>query len=161
MKHSKHAIAPLFVAAMALAGCNKGESAAALVRVQVPEAKCEVAIPSNMEIVDAKASGFTIVEKGKNAKLDGMLIAMTPVGPMGGIAPPDAKDVKTDKEEKSPDGAVAREGSFANAYQTLYVAEYAYPISKESWLHCKIQAAKAERRDSVAKLCRGLAPKAL
>lgn len=67
---------------------------------------------------------------------------------------------RTDKDEKGADGAVVREGSYRNAVQTLYVAKYAYPVGKE-WLPCNISAAKAERRDAVAKLCRGLAPKAL
>ncbi|MRG96161.1 hypothetical protein [Polyangium spumosum] len=161
MKTSRYAIGSLFVVALALVGCNKGEGSAELVRVKVPEAKCEVAIPANMEIVDAKASGFWIVEKGKNAKLDGMLISMTPVGPMGDLAPPGSSDVKVDKDEKNPDGSAAREGSYKTSVQSFFVAEYAYPISKESWLHCNIKAAKAEDRDSVAKLCRTLAPKAL
>ncbi|MDI1430411.1 hypothetical protein [Polyangium sorediatum] len=158
MKSSIQAAASMFVVAAALVGCGKGEEA--LVRVQVPEAKCEVAIPGNMTIADASAGGFYVVEKGKNAKFDGMLLAVTPVAPMGGIAPPDAKDVKLDKDEKNPDGSVAREGSYKTDIQSFYVAEYAYPIGKD-WLHCTIKAAKPERRDQVAKLCRVLAPKAL
>ena len=160
MKTSIQTIAPLFAFAFALAGCGKGEGSAAPVRVQVPELKCEVAIPGNMEIVDAKASGFWIVEKGKNAKLDGMLVAVTPVGPMGDLAPPGSTDVKIDKDQKNPDGSAAREGSYKTSVQTFYVAEYAYPIGKD-WLHCNIKAAKVEDRNSVAKLCSTLAPKAL
>lgn len=129
-------------------------------RVKVPEAKCEVAIPANMVIEGAKPSGFTIVERGKKAALDGTLIVVMPVGPVGGPTPPDATDVKTLKDEKSADGAVAREGSFNNGIQVLHFAEYVYPVGGE-WLHCKIQAAKPEDRDETAALCRGLAPKAL
>ncbi|MDI1444154.1 hypothetical protein [Polyangium sp. 6x1] len=157
MKSSIHTIASMVVVAAALAGCGKGEEA--LVRVQVPEAKCEVAIPGNMSITDASASGFWVVPKGKS-KLDGMLVAVTPVGQMGDLAPPDAQDVKVDKDQKNPDGSAAREGSYKTAVQSFYVAEYAYPIGKD-WLHCNIKAAKVERRDEVAKLCRVLAPKAL
>lgn len=157
MKSSIHAVASVFVVAAALAGCGKGEEA--LVRVQVPEAKCEVAIPESMTISDASAGGFWVVPKGKS-KLDGMLVAVTPVGPMGDLAPPDAQDVKIEKDQKNPDGSAAREGSYKTAIQSFYVAEYAYPIGKD-WLHCNIKAAKVERRDEAAKICRVLAPKAL
>ncbi|HVK69149.1 MAG TPA: hypothetical protein VM694_32045 [Polyangium sp.] len=157
MKSSIHAAASMFVVAAALTGCGKGEEA--VVRVQVPEAKCEVAIPGDMTVTEASASGFWVVPKGKG-KLDGMLVAVTPVAPMGDPAPPDAKDVKFEKNEKNPDGSVAREGSYKNEVQSFYVAEYAYPIGKD-WLHCTIKAAKPERRDQVAKICRVLAPKAL
>jgi len=150
-----------FVIAATLAACGKGGAAdAPLVRVQIPELKCEVAIPSNMEIVDAKPSGFWIVEKGKN-KMDGMLIAITPVGPMPKASvPPDATDVKSLKDKTNPDGSVEREGSYKNKYQTLHTAEYAFPLGKE-WIHCNISAALPARRDEVAKLCSTLAPKAL
>jgi hypothetical protein len=165
MKTSTKAITSFLVVAAALAaGCSKGGEGAggdqALVRVKVPEAKCEVAIPANMVIADAKESGFKIVEKGKDPTFDGMLIAITPIEPMGNLAPPDATDVKMDKDKKNPDGSVEREGSYKTSIQSFYAAEYAYPIGKD-WLHCNIRAAKAERRDEVAKLCRGLAPKAL
>jgi hypothetical protein len=169
MKISRKAIVSLFLATSALAGCNKADPGAkpdpaqggALVRVQVPEAKCEVAIPANMTIAKAKASGFTIVEKGKDPGFDGMLIVIMPMASKCSVAPPDATDVKIDKDTKGPDGSVACEGSYRNAYQTLHVAEYVYPIGTGNWLYCKISAAKAERRDDVARLCRGLAPKAL
>ncbi|MDC3962123.1 hypothetical protein KEG38_50360 [Polyangium jinanense] len=157
MKSSIHAVASMFVVAAALTGCGKGEEA--VVRVQVPEVKAEVAIPGNMEIKEASASGFWVVPKGKD-KFDGMLVAVTPVAPMGNLAPPDAQDVKVDKDQKNPDGSAAREGSYKTAVQTFYVAEYAYPIGKD-WLHCNIKAAKVERRDEAAKICRVLAPKAL
>jgi hypothetical protein len=141
-------------------GAEPAPATDALVRVKVPEAKCEVAIPSNMVIAGPKASGFTIVEKGKDPDFHGMLIVIMPVGPMGSLAPPDATEVKTLKDKTNPDGSVEREGSYKNAVQTLHTAEYAYPIGKE-WLYCQIAAAKPERRDQVAKLCSGLAPIAL
>jgi hypothetical protein len=153
-------------AVAALAGCKGGAGPGPAgaepprVRVAVPEAKCEVAIPPRMTIVGAKATGFTLVEKGKNPDLDGMLIVVMPIGPVGGFAPPGALDVKILKDAKGPDGAVAREGSYLNGVQTLHTAEYVYPIGNQ-WLHCTIRAARTERRDEVARLCAGLAPKAL
>lgn len=166
MKLPLRAAAACLLLAATLSGCkSKSASAdpssgpAARVRVKVPEAKCELAIPANMVIADAKASGFKIVEKGKDPTFDGTSIVIMPVGPMGGIAPPDATDVKVTKDQKS-DTVVAREGSYKNAVQTLHVAEYSYALGKE-WLSCKIAAAKPERRDQVAQLCAGLAPTAL
>jgi hypothetical protein len=151
----------------AISGCKSKSAAAdpasgpaAPARVKVPEAKCEVALPANMIIADAKASGFKIVEKGKDPTFHGMLVVVMPVGPIGSLAPPDATDVQVLKDQKNPDGSVAREGSYKTAVQTLHVAEYVYPVGKE-WLHCKIAAAKPERRDEIARLCAGLAPTAL
>jgi hypothetical protein len=166
---SAKALASLFAAAVALAGCGKrpgggggsaGAGEQALVRVRVPEAKCEVAIPATMTIANAKESAFRIVEKGKDPTFDGMLVVITPVGAGHAFAPPDATDVKIDKDKTNPDGSAELEGSYRNAVQTLFVAEYTYPLGK-SWLHCNISAAKVERRNSVAKLCGGLAPKVL
>ena len=129
-------------------------------RVKVTEAGCEVGVPGGMEVVKASANGFTLVPKGKDPLFNGTLINIMPIGSMGSIAPPDAKDLKMTKDKKGPDGSVEREGSFNNGVQTLHVAEYVYPLGKD-YLHCKIQAAKAERRDEVAKVCAGLAPKKL
>jgi hypothetical protein len=166
MTTSRRAVIGGLAALAALAGCtgSTGGGAAGAapprVRVPVPAAKCEVALPANMTVVKAQASGFTLVEQGKNPDLDGMLIVVMPIGPVGGFTPPGAIDVKILKDVKGPDGAVAREWSYNNGLQTLHAAEYVYPIGNQ-WLHCKISAARTERRDEVARLCAGLAPKAL
>ncbi len=137
---------------------DPGSSAASVARVKIPEAGCEIGVPSGMEVAKASANGFTLVPKGKNPLFDGTLVNILPVGSMGSIAPPDAKDLKMSKDKKNADGSVEREGSFNNGIQTLHVAEYVYPLGKD-FLHCKIQAGKAERRDEVAKVCSALAPK--
>lgn len=161
-------ILPCFVL-LACKGKDEGAStksepsastASEVTRVKVVEAGCEVGVPGGMEVVKASANGFTLVPKGKDPLFNGTLINILPIGSMGSIAPPDAKDLKMTKDKKNPDGSVEREGSFNNGIQTLHVAEYVYPLGKD-YLHCKIQAAKPERRDEVAKVCAGLGPKKL
>jgi hypothetical protein len=165
LKLSTIVFSKVFVVALALAGCGKGDGNAAAsnaprVRVQVPEAKCEVAIPETMTVTEASASGFWIIEKGKD-KFSGMLIAITPVGAMDGVAPPGATDVAVQKDQKNPDGSVEREATYKGPNgQTMYMAEYIWPVGKD-FAHCNINAKDAARRDSVAKLCSGLAVKGL
>lgn len=162
-------IAPCALASLLLiVSCKNNEDGASakkepgpsseVTRVKVAEAGCEIGAPAGMTVAKASAHGFTLVAKGKDPLFDGVLVNIMPIGAMGSLAPPDAKDVKTTKDTKGPDGAVAREGSFNNGVQTLHVAEYVYPLGTD-FLHCKIQAAKPERRDEVAKICAGLTPK--
>lgn len=161
--------APAFgLALLALAACKGGASEGAstgatgdVVRVKVPEAKCEIAIPAGATIIEAKATSFKVLEKGKNALMDAVFVQVMPVAPEAKLpAPPNATDVKETKNKSGADGSIAVEGSFNNGVQVLHVAQYAYPLGKE-WLQCTIQAAKPERRDVVAHVCSGLAPKPL
>jgi hypothetical protein len=125
----------------------------------VPFVPCQVTIPADSEIGEAKESGFWVKVQGGQPMFDpSVLIVNSPISMFDKTIDPGATKLKFKVEEKRDDG-YALEGELEKQGKKYYFVDRSIPCAPKAWLHCRMVAQEQKDAEYASRVCRSLVAK--